>query len=54
VKELIKSAQKLNAEKLKKEQWLNDQLINFFGNVYKLTLGQFLRHPLLICETYLF
>ena len=29
-------------------------MIEFFGNVYELTLAQFLEHPLLICGSSVF
>ena len=54
MQQLIKSASKLDVDQLQDGQWLNDQMIEFFSNVYKLTLAQLLVHPLLICGSSLF
>ena len=54
MQQLIKSASKLDVDRLQDGKWLSGRLIEFFGDVYELTLAQFLEHPLLICGSSVF
>ena len=53
VQQLLASASTLDVGRLS-DQWLNDSLINFFINVFKLTLARQLKYPVLFCNTWLF